>query len=134
MNLRKLFRMKHEPCRDTCYAYDDVLKISTLSEYDRERLLERFAALHARACGDSRFGFGLDLDEATGRFVGYVAHPGGTDLIARDGLLDAAVDLLNLADAVLAEAARPNLAACDHGATGDFVLFARRHGGVEVAT
>ena len=123
--MRKLFRMRHEPCAGTCYAPDEVLKISSLADADREFILASFETLHRQTCGDGRFGFGIDLDEKTGLFVGHVVAPGRTDLCSGEDLVSCAKNLIWLAGIVMqaAPAPLPNLQHCDHGRKEEFREF-----------
>ncbi len=126
--MKKLFRMKHEPCRGTCYEYDDVLKISQMSPEDQDHIITRMSKIHNLICGDEKFALGLDLDESAGLIIGHMRHAEGMDLVSSANLLGAVNALCDLAEEILKEQnPQTNLAACDHGSTDTLKEFWLRH-------
>lgn len=118
--MRKLFRMKYEPCTGQCYAYSDVMRIHTLGldMKGAAEFLKRLLKIHGPSCGNESIQFRLDADEferdgyheaaqvglvpctdKDTRFVASFYHYGSLDLFAGDTPLQA---MNKMIDAVLA--------------------------------
>ena len=116
--MRKMFRMKYEPCTGQCYAPSDVMRIHTLG-LDVEGavvFLKRLLAMHAPSCGNESLQFRLDEDtfyrkvpvengyddhvferKAFTRFVASFWHYGTLDLFAGDTPLEALNKMIDAA-------------------------------------
>lgn len=140
--MRKLFRMKYEPCNGRCYEYDDVLKIKdfSMSLQDAATLLDRIIAIHEPACGNEHLAYGMDYDEGTGVFVASFQHFGQLDLFtSTDGvecmnkLIDGALAWYSSEDGkrLLAEHPGEGHNVCEHGEDHDLRRFALRFSGLD---
>lgn len=152
--MRKLFRMKYEPCVGQCYAYSDVMRIHTLGLDARgaAAFLRRLLAAHAPSCGDPGIEFRLDADEFTRseynggdykdvedvRFVASFYHHGALDLFASDTPLGALDQLIDAALAYYETQAFKSLhdetllreRVCEHGTDEKLVSFALAFSGL----
>ena len=113
--MRKLFRMKYEPCNGQCYAHDDVLKAADIgcSPDEYRKVLDGLVAIHERACGNADVWYALDHDDTTGVFVASFGHPEGLELFAGRDPRDV---LGRLVDAVRTTCLPPaDHTVCHHG-------------------
>lgn len=140
--MRKLFRMKYEPCNGRCYEYDDVLKIKdfSMSLTDAAILLDRIIAIHEPACGNEHLAYGMDYDEDTDVFVTSFRHFGDLDLYtSKDGvecmnkLIDGALAFYRSDEGkrLLAEHPGKGHEVCEHGEDHDLRRFALRFSGLD---
>lgn len=104
--MRKLFRMKYEPCTGQCYAYSDVMRIHTLGLDVKGAVafLKRLVAIHEPSCGNENIEYRLDVDEfhvrGSGpceRFIASFYHYGSLDLFAGGTPLEALNKLIDAA-------------------------------------
>lgn len=158
--MRKLFRMKYEPCTGRCYAYSDVMRIHTLGLDARgaAEFLRRLVAVHEPSCGNEHLQFRLDVDEFTAvdydllhgerrvetqRFVASFYHYGALDLFAADTPREALDQMIDAALAYYAsDQYREDLASrgpglghevCEHGDDKKLVEFAIAFSGLSAA-
>lgn len=144
MTMRKLFRMKYEPCSGQCYDHRDVLRISGLGGQVEEMaaLLAKIVKIHEPACGNLHLAYGLDLDEETNTFVASFQHYGAIELFVAPNAFKALNDLADVALAyyatdAYAEAvkAQPGVGhdVCEHGNDQDLRHFALQYSGLPEA-
>src|SRR5687768_15094160 len=97
--MRKIFRMKHEPCTGACYAGGDVVDLSFLAHNKAElrRILEKMIRAHDPICGNENLSYAIDLDERTGIFVASFIHYGKLDLFCNRDLLQLLHELFDFA-------------------------------------
>lgn len=149
--MRKLFRMKHEPCAGECYAPSDVMRIHTLGLDARAAaaFLRRLLKMHAPACGNPDLEFRLDVDEFTRgqwlaakvdqRFVASFYCYGDLHLFGGDTPLEA---MNKMIDYALAYYESPQFIAtrdgygdraevCHHGTDDKLVNFMIEHSGLD---
>lgn len=143
--MRKLFRMKYEPCNGQCYAPDDVLRVNEfgLDATQAAMLLDRVIQIHEPACGNERLAYGLDHDESTGVFVASFQHYGTLDLYvdtsalgALNKLIDGALDWYASDEGKRLLAEQPGLGhdVCEHGKDHDLRHFALTYSGLDAST
>ena len=132
---RKLFRMRHEPCKGTCYTPAEVLGLGRFTAAEALAIVAAAQRVHDQICGDTRFGVGVDMDEARDLLVGHVVSPAGVETIVGPVGAALVLEVLAVAAERIAEhPPTPDLAACDHGSEGNFVAFWREHDGAAAAT
>lgn len=139
--MRKLFRMKYEPCNGQCYAYDEVLNVKNLG-VDTEtaaELLDRIIKIHEPACGNEQLAYTLDYDEETEVFVSGFVHYGALDLFADTTALGALNKLINAAlgyyetdeyKELVAKMPGKGHDVCEHGEDHDLRKFAMKFSGL----
>lgn len=127
---RKLFRMRHEPCKGTCYTPAEVLSLDRFTAAEALAIVAAAQRVHDQICGDARFGAGVDMDEDRGLLVGHVVSPAGVETMVGPVGAALVLEVLAVAAERIAEhPPAPDLATCDHGSEGNFVAFWRKHGG-----
>jgi hypothetical protein len=139
--MRKLFRMKYEPCSGRCYAPDEVIKLSNynLSVVDAAILLERIIKIHEPACGNENLSYGMDYDEETKVFISSFQHFGMLDIFsATDGvsalnkLIDAALEFFDSEQGKELLRTNPGKGhdVCEHGEANDLRKFSLKFSGL----
>lgn len=127
---RKLFRMRHEPCKGTCYTPAEVLNLTLFTPAEAFAIVTTAKRVHDQICGDARFGVGVDMDEARRLLVGHVVSPAGVETLVGHVGPALVLEVLALAEERIAEhPPTPDLGSCDHGSEGNFVAFWREHCG-----
>ena len=140
--MRKLFRMKYEPCNGKCYEYDDVLKLKglNLDVAGTAELLKRVIEIHEQGCGNAELGYMMDYDDDAGMFLTSFWHYGVLDnflditpLGALNKMIDAALAYYKTEEYAELVAAKPGLGhdVCEHGEDHDLRKFAVRHSGLD---
>jgi len=140
--MRKIFRMKYEPCNGRCYAPDEVLNIKEFSMplMDAAVLLDRIIKIHEPACGNDNLSYGMDYDEVSGVFIASFIHFGELDLFtSRSGLecmnslIDGALSWYESDTAKEKLSSNPGVShsACQHGEDYDLRRFALRFSGLD---
>ena len=82
--MRKIFRMKYEPCSGTCYYTHEVVNLTQLAN-DKgalKHLLMRMVAAHEPLCGNENIAYGVDYDESSKIFIASFLQYGKLELFA----------------------------------------------------
>lgn len=139
--MRKLFRMKYEPCNGDCYAECAVVDLRSMKLAKNEAVdfFRKLLAVHLPACGNSQLMFRVDVDDEYNMFVATFEHYGVTDMFMSDSSKGAMTKLIN---AVLAYyetdeykalvAANPGLGhdVCHYGEDSKLIDFALKFSGL----
>lgn len=125
--MKKIFRMKHEPCKGTCYTADEVLSLNLIK--NKDKILNQLKGAHNVLCGDSRFGMGIDYNEELKLFVGFSVTPVSTEIYLNLNIENLIMNITNditSVDNELPEELR--MEACDHGSTEGLDTFMKKFG------
>ena len=139
--MRKLFRMKYEPCSGRCYAWEDVINMEELGIDVKSAsvLLDRIIKIHEPVCGNENLAYALDYDENLKIFVASFIHYGSLDLFADQKalgalskLIDAALLYYNTEEYKTLTKEKPGKGhdVCEHGEDYDLRRFAMKFSGL----
>lgn len=139
--MRKLFRMKYEPCDGRCYAWEDVINMEELGVDVKSAaaLLDRIINIHEPACGNENLAYALDYDEDSKVFIASFIHYGSLDLFADQKALGALNKLIDAAllyysteeyKTLVKEKPGKGHDVCEHGEDHDLRRFAMKFSGL----
>lgn len=142
--MRKLFRMKYEPCNGDCYAECAVVDLHSmkLSKNETADFFRRLLAVHLPACGNSNLMFRVDMSDEYNMFVATFEHYGQTDMFMSDSckgamnkLIDAVLVYYNSPAYSVDTAKDPGLGhdVCHYGEDSKLIDFALKFSGLTEA-
>jgi hypothetical protein len=139
--MKKVFRMKYEPCNGECYVPDDVINLSFLAEnlIELKKITAKLIKAHEPLCGDENLAYAIDFDDVNKLFIGTFLHYRKLELFCGKDMLSV---LNQLCDGAIAHFASPeglrelkSAAAlghdvCEHGKDEDLLHFMIKHSGI----
>lgn len=139
--MRKVFRMKYEPCNGQCYTCHEVVNLTSLAndQVTLRRLLDKMVKAHEPLCGNANIAYGIDFDEESRIFIASFMHYGKLELFANQDLVKVLETLCDSAIAHFAsEAGIAELATdpgfghdvCHHGEDEKLTRFMIEHSGL----
>jgi hypothetical protein len=139
--MKKVFRMKYEPCNGECYVGPDVINLSFLAGnlVELKKITTKLIKAHEPLCGDVNLAYAIDYDEINKLFIGTFLHYGKLELFSGKDILYV---LNQLCDAAITHFSSPEGRielqsssalghdVCEHGKDEDLLRFMIKYSGI----